>query len=142
VRPDPPASLAVAAARRHELTRARAIQALHELGRAGTPVTFASVAAAAGISRSWLYTQPDIRDQVQQLRQATQPASGPPVPATQRASDASLRARLTAALDRNRTLAEENTRLHRQLARALGDQRTTRPQSGSRQNAPAPEHHD
>jgi hypothetical protein len=131
MRPDPAAPLAAAAARRHELTRARAIQALRELDRAGTPVTFASVAAAAGISRSWLYTQPDIRDQIQQQRQATRPAPGPPVPASQRASDASLRARLAAALDRNRTLAEENTRLRRQLARALGDQRTTRPPSGS-----------
>ena len=41
------APLAIAAARRHELTRARAIQALRELDRAGTPVTFAAVAAAA-----------------------------------------------------------------------------------------------
>ena len=52
MRPDP---LSEAAARRHELTRARAIQALRELDRAGTPVTFAGVAQAAGISRSWLY---------------------------------------------------------------------------------------
>ena len=41
------APLAIAAARRHELTRARAIQALRELDRAGAPVTFAAVAAAA-----------------------------------------------------------------------------------------------
>jgi hypothetical protein len=57
VRPDP---LSEAAARRHELTRAKAIQALRELDRAGTPVTFADVAHAAGVSRSWLYTRPDI----------------------------------------------------------------------------------
>ena len=59
--PDPAGPLALAAARRHELTRARAIQALRELDRAGAPVTFAAVATAAGISRSWLYTQPDTR---------------------------------------------------------------------------------
>ena len=82
MRPDP---LAEAAARRHELTRAKAIQALRELDRAGAPVTFASVAAAAGISRSWLYTQPDISDQVRRLRGVTRerdPASV--VPAGQR----------------------------------------------------------
>jgi hypothetical protein len=45
VRPDP---LSEAAARRHELTRARAIQALRELDRAGTPVTFARVAQKSG----------------------------------------------------------------------------------------------
>ena len=84
----PPDALAAAAARRHELTRAKAIQALRELDRAGTPVTFASIATAAGISRSWLYTQPDISDQVRRLRSAARgrdPAST--VPASQRATD-------------------------------------------------------
>ncbi len=129
--PDPPAPLAVAAARRHELTRAKAIQALRELDRAGAHVTFAAVAAAAGISRSWLYTQPDIRDQIQKLRTNTNPISGAPVPAGQRSTDASQRARLTAAMQRNQALADENARLRRQLAHALGDQRTTRTRSGN-----------
>ena len=129
---DERAPLAVAAARRHELTRAKAIQALRELDRAGAPVTFASVAATAGISRSWLYTQPDLRGQIQELRAAAAPP-GPAPPARQRASDPSLRARLTVALDRNRQLAEENTRLRRQLARALGDQLSARLQSGNDQ---------
>ena len=39
--------LSEAAARRHELTRAKAVQALRELDRAGDPVTFAGVAQAA-----------------------------------------------------------------------------------------------
>ena len=82
--PDP---LSEAAARRHELTRAKAVQALRELDRAGTPVTFAGVAQAAEISRSWLYTQPDISGQIRRLREKThgpappapsRPASGPP----------------------------------------------------------------
>ena len=134
-----PAPLAIAAARRHELTRAKAIQALRELDRAGAPVTFAALAAAAGISRSWLYTQPDIRDQIQRLRSATARTPVPAaIPAGQRAIDASLRTRLTAALQRNQALADENTRLRRQLARALGDQRTTRTRSG---NDPGPQQH-
>jgi len=122
VRPDP---LSEAAARRHELTRARAIQALRELDRAGTPVTFTGVGRAAGVSRSWLYTQPDIASQIRRLRQKTDDAgSAGAVPAGQRPTDASLRARLTAALGRNKQLADENARLRRQLARALGDQRS------------------
>ncbi len=129
MRPD---ALAAAAARRHELTRAKAIQALRELDRAGAPVTFASVASAAGISRSWLYTQPDLRGQIQELRNAAAP-SGPALPARQRASDPSLRARLAVALERNHQLAGENARLRRQLARALGDQRSARLQSGNDQ---------
>ena len=113
--------LSDAAARRHELTRAKAIQALRELDRAGTPVTFAAVAQAADVSRSWLYAQPDISDQIRRLRQKTSGTdSAGAIPAGQRATDASLRARLAAALDRNKQLAGENARLRRQLAHALG----------------------
>ena len=133
MRPDH-APLAAAAAQRHELTRAKAIQALRELDRAGTPVTFAGVAQAAGISRSWLYTQPDITGQIRRLRQKTSSAgSAGTIPAGQRPTEASLRARLTAALDRNKQLADDNARLRRQLARALGDQRSARTRSGNDQ---------
>ena len=125
------AVLPVAAALRHELTRSKAVQALRELDLAGTPVTFAGVAQTAGISRSWLYTQPDISDQIRRLRQSTGVAGA--VPADQRATEASLRTRLTAALDRNKQLADENARLRRQLARALGDQRSARTRSGNDQ---------
>lgn len=135
MRPDPAAPLAEAAARRHELTRAKAIQALRELDRAGKPVTFAAVASAAGISRSWLYTQPDIRSQVQRLRGSGSPGTAGAVPVGQRATVSSLRARLATALQRNQALAEENARLRRQLARALGDQRSSQTRSG---NDPAP----
>jgi 2'-5' RNA ligase len=124
--------LSEAAARRHELTRSRAVQALRELDRAGVPVTFAGVAQTAGISRSWLYTQPDISSQIRRLRQETNAASGAGgIPAAQRPTDASLRARLTAALDRNKQLADENARLRRQLARALGDHRSAGVRSGN-----------
>jgi hypothetical protein len=127
VRPD---ALCEAAAQRHELTRSKTVQALRELDRAGTPVTFAGVAQAAGVSRSWLYTQPDISSQTHRLRQKTNDAgSAGAIPAGQRSTDASLRARLSAALDRNKHLADENARLRRQLARALGDQRSARVRS-------------
>jgi Family of unknown function (DUF6262) len=130
MRPDP---LSAAAARRHELTRSRAVQALRELDRAGVPVTFAGVAKAAGISRSWLYTQPDISSQIRRLRKETANAAGSAggIPAAQRATDASLGARLAAALDRNKQLADENARLRRQLAHALGGQRSARPRTGN-----------
>ena len=100
--PEAPAPLAAAAARRHQLTRARAIQALRELDQAGSPVTFASVAGAAGISRSWLYTQPDIRGEVLRLRDLGRRAPGTSVPAHHRSSDASLLRRLEATTARNR----------------------------------------
>jgi Family of unknown function (DUF6262) len=134
--PPDTAPITAAARRRHERTRAQATRALRELGQAGAPVTYASLAAAAGVSRSWLYTQPDIRAEVERLREATSRAPSPPVPARQRTSEASLHTRLDAALARNRALAEENQRLRRQLAHALGEQRT--PATGTGRTATPP----
>jgi hypothetical protein len=82
-------------------------------------MTFAAVASAAGVYRSWLYTQPDLRDQIQRLRGTRNGEPADVIPAGQRATDASLRARLTAALQHNQALADENARLRRQLAHAL-----------------------
>src|SRR6266540_725948 len=86
-----------AARRRSQATRERAIQALRRLAATGGPATFDSVARTAGVSRSWLYTQPDLRAEIERLRAAYghAPASLP-IPARQRASDASLQRRLEA----------------------------------------------
>jgi hypothetical protein len=73
---DNTAHLITAASQRHELTRSKAIRAVRELDAAGTTVTFESVAGAAGVSRSWLYTQPDIRDEIQRLRDLGRRAPG------------------------------------------------------------------
>ena len=125
VRTDP---LAEAASRRHELTRSKAIQALRELDRAGTSVTFAGVAQAAGVSRCGSIPSP-----TSAARSVGCENKDGAIPSGQRATDASLRARLAAALDRNKQLADENARLRRQLARTLGDQRSARTRSGNDQ---------
>jgi hypothetical protein len=117
------APLITAARKRSELTRSKAIQAIRELDRAGTPVTFEAVARAADVSRSWLYAQADLRAEIEHLRAATQRAPAPPIPSGQRATDTSLLRRLAEANERNRRLSDENARLRRQLERALGDQR-------------------
>ena len=123
MRPDNTAPIIAAARRRHQLTRAKAIQALRELDRAGTPVTFAAVAGQARVSRSWLYAQDDIREQIRRLRDATRQAPAPTIPASQRASASSLLHRLQAAHQQIRELRDERDRLRQALARALGDQR-------------------
>ncbi|ABM06478.1 DUF6262 family protein [Citricoccus sp. NPDC079358] len=123
--------LTAAARRRHELARSKAIRTLRELDRAGDPVTFEAVARHAGVSRAFLYAQPDLRADIERLRDATGRAPAPAIPASQRASDASLLARLHAANERVRTLTEENDKLRRRLAHALGDQRTTRRGQGT-----------
>ena len=123
MRADNTAHLIAAASRRHELARSKAIRAVRELDAAGATVTFESVARAAGVSRSWLYTQPDIREEILRLRDLGRRAPGTSVPARHRSSDASLLRRLQAATARNRELAQDNQRLRHQLAQALGQLR-------------------
>jgi hypothetical protein len=102
--PDRATHLVIAAKQRHELTRAKVIRALRELDRSGTAITFGSVARTAQVSRSWLYTQTDIRDEIRKLRVATPPRSRPAlVPVAQRASAESLRQRLAVMQERSTT---------------------------------------
>lgn len=123
MRADNTAHLVTAAKQRHEFTRAKTIRVLRELDQAGAPVTFQIVARQAEVSRSWLYTQPDIKAEIQRLRTLASRTPGTQVPARQRTSDPSLLRRLEVAHHRNRQLAEDNHRLRRQLAQALGQLR-------------------
>ena len=93
--------------------------ALREFDREGVTVTFASVAERARVSRAFLYQSPELRSQVEELRSA-QAAAPARLPVRQRASDASLRARLRAALDEGQRQREEIARLRDELALAHG----------------------
>ena len=113
-----------AARRRAEQTRERALAALQRMDATGQRITFDSVAREAGISRSWLYAQDDLRTKIGQLRQRHSAAPSAPVPPLrQRASDPSLLRRLEAATSRIRRLEADNQQLRDALARALGDRR-------------------
>jgi AraC-like DNA-binding protein len=111
-----------AALARHEAAVDRARQAIEELDR-NSSVTFAAVAAAARVSRSWLYTQVSLRDAIIGRRRA-RPA--PASPAAQRATTDSMIKRLDHARAEIARLRAENTDLHTKLARALGEHRTGR----------------
>jgi hypothetical protein len=80
MRADNTRHLIVAARQRHELTRAKAIQALRTLDAEGRPVTFEAVAQAAAVSRSWLYAQSDVRAEIERLRAAHRRAPATPAP--------------------------------------------------------------
>lgn len=112
-----------AAQRRREETRRRAEQTLAQVTVDGTAITVGLFCRQARVSRSWLYTQPDLITALQQL---DSPGSRPVVPAPQRASERSTRRRLELALARNRELTEEVRHLRTQLAAALGQQRAQR----------------
>jgi hypothetical protein len=114
-----------AAAARHQRTIARAERALRELGAEGATVSFQSVARRAGVSRQWLYTQPDLRAAIERLRDQA-PAPGDGVPAPQRATEASLRQRLETLRAENRRLRQDNAALRDELALLYGERREAR----------------
>ena len=116
--------LIAAAHRRAAATHKRAVSTLRRMDKAGLPITFDAVAREAGVSRSWLYNQPELRTEVERLRARRHPPTLPAaVPDRQRASDLSLLQRLQAATERIKHLEAENGQLREALAHALGQQR-------------------
>jgi Family of unknown function (DUF6262) len=96
---------------------AQARQAIADMQDTGQPVTIATVAARAGISRAWLYTQAELRQQITALH-----ATGPAHPArtAAAASDPSLRQRLALAHQRIGELTDDNKQLRDQIAMLHG----------------------
>ena len=131
------AALAAATQHRAETTRERARDALRRFDHDGTPISFTAVATAAGVSRSLLYRDQDLRTEIERLR-ARDPLGTTRPPTTERTSDASLQQRLTTALDDNHGLRAENHQLREQVAALLGEQRaaTTPRRTSSRTIGP------
>jgi hypothetical protein len=117
--------LVAAAQRRRADTLERARQALQELDETGERRTVMQIAAHAGVSRSWLYAQPELRDQLRRLTAISKTAASAPA-RIERGSDASLRQRLTLAHERVRELGDENHRLRDQIAHLHGQLRANR----------------
>ena len=122
-------ALRLAAQERHSATLRRAEHALQVLVASGEPVSFARLANAAKVSRSWLYNQSGLRAEVQRHRR---PSPSPPRarPRDQSATVESLRQQLHAYREEVARLRTENQVLNDQLARLLGAQRVaniTRP---------------
>ena len=108
----------VAAARqRAERTRERAVAALRRMDATGQRITFDTVARQAGVSRSWLYTQDDLRAEIERLRRPPSATSPTPPPQRQRASEPSLLRRLETATARIRNLEADNQQLRDELDR-------------------------
>ena len=113
-----------AAALKHDLAVARTRAAIESLDRAEGSLTFTAVARTAGVARSWLYKQPELREAITRLRQDR--IGTPSVPTPQRATAASLRQRLDGLREEAARLREENAALRDQLARQLGEARSQR----------------
>lgn len=121
--PPEASGLAAAAGRKREHTLARATAALSELDARGERIDFQAVARAAGVSRQWLYKQPQLRAEIERLRAIRPHVGDAPMPARERSTDASLHQRIRTLREENQRLREENANLTDELALAYGHQR-------------------
>jgi hypothetical protein len=117
--------LIAAAHRRRAETLERARRAVQELGETRQRHTITQIAARAGVSRSWLYAQPELRNQLHQLTAMSETAESASTQ-IERGSDASLRRRLSLAHERIRELDDDNRRLRDQIAHLHGELRAAR----------------
>jgi hypothetical protein len=115
--------LLAAARQRSDKARQQVEEALKQLDQTTHAATVRELARTAGVSRSWLYTQPHL---LEQLQQRTRPGRKSPTASSVRASEASMHRRLQLAHQRIRQLTDENRRLQDRLARAHGALREAR----------------
>lgn len=116
---EPAEYLRRAAQARHEATMARAQAVLEALGRRSQPISFRHLARVAGVSRSWLYRQPELRQEIERMRKSAPPRTAISQ-GSQIASTGSLRQQLHTYHDEIVRLRAENAALKDQLARKLG----------------------
>ena len=76
------------------------------------------------MSRSWLYRQDKLRQEIDELRDRPATTASVAVPSAERATADSLRQQLHAYREEITRLRAENQELREQLARRLGAERT------------------
>ncbi len=97
--------------------RQRVLAALDRATSAGTEISAAGIARAAGVDRSFLYRHRDLLDQIHAREATAAPETGPG-PAVTRAS---LQADLLAAGERATRLNSRVQQLEKRLSEALGE---------------------
>ena len=114
--------LHAATLRRATDTRARARATIRRLDQQGATINYVTVAEAAGVSRSLLYRDSELRAEIDRLRNPAL-TTMPRQPAAERMSQAS-RDELHATLRHEvKELRRENQALRTRLATTLGEQR-------------------
>jgi hypothetical protein len=120
-----------AAKERHRTSVKRVLDVLRRFDRDGVPVTFVAVAAAASVSRPWLYREPTLQAEILRCRStAARTPAKPLVPAAQRASTESQQRKIEALNEELRSLRADNGRLRSQLEHSLGEQRLATARTG------------
>lgn len=126
MRADNTAALHDATRQRTATTRRRADEAMRAILAGGERLSVAEFARRVGVSRSWLYNQPDLIEELAGIQPLLRAGAGQQPSGVPAASDDSIRTRLELAQRRIRTLTQQNQELSDQLARALGELRAAR----------------
>lgn len=107
-----------AAQKKREAAFAKTEDAIKKLLKEKKPINFESVAQTAGVTRAWLYKQPELRSRIEALRIQQDPKKELPVEI--KASDASKTALIAELRRQNKELRSENQKLKRELEQAYG----------------------
>ncbi|MGH3288412.1 MAG: DUF6262 family protein [Streptosporangiaceae bacterium] len=122
-RPLRPENAIVARRKAAEVKAAAVGKAVKALARTGAPVTSAAVARIAGVSRSFIYENPQARALVTAAQARTQARAAGRIPAAPAQAEASWRERALNAEQRARDLQRELTAQRRVTAGLLGQLR-------------------
>jgi len=110
----------LAAHAKHRKEHKRKGDALAALLKAQKPINFNTVARAASVSKAYLYSQPDLRERIEALRQQElERRLQKPIPRLVGKTDASKDLIILAKDRRIKALEEENRALQKQLRVAL-----------------------
>jgi len=107
-----------AAQKKKEETFTRAEEAIKKLIKEKKPINFESVSQAADVTRAWLYRQPELRNQIETLRERQ--GVKQQLPVELKLSDASKQTLTFELRKQNKELKMENQKLKRELEGAYG----------------------
>jgi hypothetical protein len=115
-----------AAQRKHAACLESVTAAIREADRLRRPVTVLGIAKSAGVSASWIYTQPEVFAAIRERRDAADRRQTVRVPAAERAGSSGQQKRIELLTDKLRQLIAENEQLRRELATVHGELRRLR----------------
>lgn len=119
--------LHAATLRRATAARSRARAALRRLDEQGGIINYVTVAEAASVSRSLLYRDPDLRAEIDRLRNPARTTTARRQPSAERMTRASRDEREAALHNEVKELRRENQALRTRLAITIGESRTSIP---------------
>ena len=134
-----PDNLRRAAVAKSAAAQARAENGLKQMRRRGDPITFRGLAQTAGVSLDFLYTTPEIRSQVEQLRarQQATPTARAPAPGPDQPSSV-IRTLTTQLTELKRRHRDEIDTLRQALEAAHGENLELRRRLGHQDTAAPP----